>query len=544
MVADSVDITTCHPGEEKARRLSLRSVHGKYLVRLLRKDDPEVSGIFPHGTRIEVTVRPSARVDDVLETVRKWVVVPACPITTTIDGGTTVRVGYGGPGEYLRRALEQRGFKVVERASPSEAAVCVNEERVGDMSLAYALSWSETFREWAFLAADQNPKSDKYITLGTCVEGIRVEFGTPGFAGMSIVAIANAVGKTAPKTNVARSGLENTPERASLMSGVYAVYCRHIAGELAALQQRGFSPTWAAQEAEYLVPPLLSQSPIEPGALDQALDDLPAVATEGPQGRTLETLKRIRTLETFWTTEWPLAKTAEWLITESQGSAGLAALLEALGYSAAPLPSGTRVCSASRRSHLSAKAFADRGIKAIACFPELRRVDITWGDERDGEWIRVSGPVAKCVQVVTRGIGGPSLDRNYHLPKAPVSPGVTPAGSAIVISNEVVLLRGTLAEKCSLLVSALDRDAAPNGLPSSASDLALLLALHAIGLTPGFRNQNRDIGPIFQHIHREVNSYGYKPSAASGIELIPLLQEAWDSSYDPYAGSRLPVMAF
>jgi molecular chaperone HtpG len=34
MVADSVEVVTVHPDDEKARRISLRSVHGKYLIRL------------------------------------------------------------------------------------------------------------------------------------------------------------------------------------------------------------------------------------------------------------------------------------------------------------------------------------------------------------------------------------------------------------------------------------------------------------------------------------------------------------------------------
>ena len=50
MVADAVEITTIHPDEEKARQLSLRSVHGRYLVRLFEKDAPEVKDIGSSGT--------------------------------------------------------------------------------------------------------------------------------------------------------------------------------------------------------------------------------------------------------------------------------------------------------------------------------------------------------------------------------------------------------------------------------------------------------------------------------------------------------------
>src|SRR5258705_13862694 len=54
MVADSVEITSCHPDDAEARQLSLRSVHGKYLIRLLPKDSVETKSLAPHGTRVKL----------------------------------------------------------------------------------------------------------------------------------------------------------------------------------------------------------------------------------------------------------------------------------------------------------------------------------------------------------------------------------------------------------------------------------------------------------------------------------------------------------
>jgi len=479
-----VDITTCHTTEDEARRLSLRSVHGKYLVQRLPKHDHEVADIRPHGTRVAVVVRPSADVEDILGTVHKWVVFPICPVFVTVDQGAPVRVGHDNTAEYLTEALAHRGFTIVDRATAIDGAVCVEEHHLGDVSLAYALRWSETFREWSSLAATGDQRSDKYLSLGTCVEGIRVLFDTPGFDGMPLIAIANAVGKTAPKTNVARSGLENTPELKGLLSQIYSMYCRHIAGELAALQQRGFSLTWAAQEAEYLLPPLVGVRAGDRAALELALEEIPAVIVEGPQGRSLETVSAVRALDTFWTIEWPLAKTAEWPIAESQGSVSLGALVSLLGYAKTPLPTGVRVCRAAGRSHLAGKAFANRQIRSVTCFPDLRRVDITWGPTADGGWRFAPQFVAQCVSQVLHQFGNQGEKRYYYIPTVPVNlPGV-PGASAIVTSHEIVLLNGQFVERCTGLMGDPRLYAPPDGLPSSGGDLAMLLGVYSLVFLP------------------------------------------------------------
>src|SRR6185437_8210687 len=68
MVSDEVDILTCHTGDDHARELSIRSIHGRYLIRLIDKQSPEVAKqLGAHGTRVIVKLRPSARIKDVLE---------------------------------------------------------------------------------------------------------------------------------------------------------------------------------------------------------------------------------------------------------------------------------------------------------------------------------------------------------------------------------------------------------------------------------------------------------------------------------------------
>ena len=66
MIADDVEIVTCHPDEDQARHLTLRSVHGKDLVRLLDKNtDNAVQTVVPHRTIIRLTLRLSTLVKGV-----------------------------------------------------------------------------------------------------------------------------------------------------------------------------------------------------------------------------------------------------------------------------------------------------------------------------------------------------------------------------------------------------------------------------------------------------------------------------------------------
>lgn len=95
-----------------------------------------------------------------------------------------------------------------------EELVHVIERESKGVYLAYAVRWNKFFCEWEFLRGDRFRDSEtKLNRLGTCVEGIRIEFDSPGYIGTSVIAIANVKGLNAPKTNVARSGIEATPER-------------------------------------------------------------------------------------------------------------------------------------------------------------------------------------------------------------------------------------------------------------------------------------------------------------------------------------------
>lgn len=288
MIADEVEIVTCHPEEEQARLLTLRSVHGKYLIQLLDKHiDGIVKQLVPHGTLIRLKVRRSAEIGDVLEIAQRWIVIPGCEVTVTVDDKPPEKVGFCSPKEAISAFLQKLG-KLTESddlASSINRKVRVDEQEINGIRVAYALQWSDYFHDWSFLTHPHQTVNDETsLLLGSCIEGIRVEFGTPGFDSFHIVALANATGPNAPKTDVARSGFEVTPERNVMLEAIYTIYCNHIKNELKDLyEKRNFSLTWATKEARYLLGYLLSNSdskPLNSELLTRTIQEIPILLIE------------------------------------------------------------------------------------------------------------------------------------------------------------------------------------------------------------------------------------------------------------------------
>ncbi|MFF8877240.1 HD domain-containing protein [Streptomyces flaveolus] len=136
MVADHVEITTSHPDEAQARHLTLRSVHGKYLVRLLDKTSVPAE-ISKHGTVVRLTVRPSARISSVEETARQWAVIPGCRITCSIGTGHSVEIGYSSVKEALLDFIQR--YRLVPEGALDAGKIQVKEVHSEGFSIAYAV---------------------------------------------------------------------------------------------------------------------------------------------------------------------------------------------------------------------------------------------------------------------------------------------------------------------------------------------------------------------------------------------------------------------
>ncbi|MFI9826336.1 ATP-binding protein [Streptomyces sp. NPDC051913] len=327
MVADQVEIVTCHPDEEQARQLSLRSVHGQYLVRTLDKNQEVPESIRPHGTIVKLTLRPSAELKNVTQTAQDWVILPECNVSVQEDEGDPRKIGFTSVTEALRSSIA--------RSSPASALaleqekIRVVERRAENVTIAYALRWNQHFREWTFLAATApqqvRRRSQEWVpTTGVCVGGIRVEHYTPGFRGIGpIAALSNTHGPTAPRTNVARSALEPTRELGEFVRNCYEAYCEHVIEEIQLLQtERQHSITWATEEALFIAGPLTGRgqsNPVSPLALKEAVQQIPFFLIEDEGTRKRVTARELHKFDEVATTESAVTEHVEYLLRELPG---------------------------------------------------------------------------------------------------------------------------------------------------------------------------------------------------------------------------------
>ena len=145
-----------------------------------------------------------------------------------------------------------------------------------------------------------------------------MDFTSPGYQDSLLIALANAVGPCAPKTNVARSGLETTSERSTLLRTLYDLYCEHVKFEVRLMQaERGFSLTWALSEATWLMDSLLPSNFRQPGgaldydALLEACAEVPSIALEDHHSRVGISSKELTEYESFWTVDSAFFSSAE-----------------------------------------------------------------------------------------------------------------------------------------------------------------------------------------------------------------------------------------
>jgi molecular chaperone HtpG len=407
MIADSVEIVTCHPEEEHARHLTLRSVHGKYLIRLLDKNSEHVRELTPYGTIFRLRVRPSVNMPDVVTTAKQWVVMPNCRVLVIKDREEPVSIGFGSAGGALRDFLASQNLDFSEEPEEQPRSgrrlLRIVEKKRNDVELAYALVWNNYFNEWSFLTLASFSLYSRYYLLqrdvvhdalqrpqlGTCIEGIRVVADTPGYEGYPVVAIANVRGPHAPKTNVARSGLEATTERDDMLKEIYTMYAEHIASEISDLSsKRSFSPTWATSESAFLMQPLLRDDdrefqPISSQLLMEALQLIPCVMVEKSGERQARSPSHLGKEKEFWTIESGLLASAELLIREVPSATSLSKIVTALNVGNFPFPDAPVVCGADRRNQVVRAIFEHREVDKIVVNVNLRRVDLRWAEKNN-----------------------------------------------------------------------------------------------------------------------------------------------------------------
>ncbi|SDG83198.1 Histidine kinase-, DNA gyrase B-, and HSP90-like ATPase [Pedobacter terrae] len=380
LIADDLDITTVSEFEEKAKKISIRKVDGKYLMQHIDKDD--ITEISDHGTQIVLNVRQDVDLDDLEESLQKWILYPDCKVEFVVKDKRTA-IGFTSPKDAVVYQLKRMGLDV------GKGMVKVGEYNRNGINLAFALRYSQYLDQWTFI---RGTVENENHSIGTAVEGIRVEFNSPGFISGGPVAAVNCTGENAPKTNVARSHFEMNSYYTDYLQTVYDIYGEHISEEINRMIDSEMPLTKAISEGYYIMSALTSSrsgsktSPIDEKLLVKALLKVPAIAVEEGGKREKETGQRIIDMEEIWTIESPQLRKAESFLEEIPGAVSTAELFKfitkkSLNYE------NIVFCNFRYSYILHQEIFSRRSLAKIKIDIQEKRVDFKWIKKEPGLWI-------------------------------------------------------------------------------------------------------------------------------------------------------------
>lgn len=382
MVADSVQITTCSPDDEMARQISLRSVHGKYLIKLLNKisERPEI-GVWPHGSSVKLTLRSTAEIGDVLAVAQNWLLFPRCNVEVKIDNEAPIKVGFNTPKDALEYYITRPDFL----STRGKTDYSVRQVQDGGVTLAYVVESDDLFKDWTFVQLGDRrsflTEEEKKPYVATCIEGVGVEFNTPGFRSSTILSIANIVGKGAPKTNVARTMLEDTSEYREALKKIYKLYCKHIIDEIERLSKsEEYSLSRAIEQAPYIAHPLISPQAeiVRHQLLNDELDKVPFILLEENKKRHSISIEKLKTLQTYWTINSPLTSSVEFFVREAPRDISASIILENLQDESSSLPEGITMCNFGNSKYIEKTIRAHFQPSAVEADERNRRLTINW----------------------------------------------------------------------------------------------------------------------------------------------------------------------
>lgn len=399
MVADDVQVKTVSEENEQARHLTLRSVHGSYLVKFINKNSEEIPPeIRRHGTSVTLKLRPDARMDDVQTILDSWVIIPGVRVTVSVDDQESRVVGYRSTSEALVSSMLQTGRYAKHPEQQNwltdewNASIAIHEVAVDGLTLAYAVRWDKWFSQWVFEGLTDPLRRE--VKLGTCVEGIRVTSNTPGFTGSHIWSIANCTGRRSPKTNVARNSFERTAEYLHHIEDVFDIYFRHVTDEVSKMStERGLSITKAVNEASYLSSLLLesggqdrelaSQVQVD-DALAKAISKAPLFLVEDSQGRRAASLRELAENDNVVIRESSLVRHLEYVLGAISSNSSIAEVIGSIVKDRNFSTNHPVLCSSSWQERTSEQFFDKWAPVRISVDESAREIESTWAKVEDG----------------------------------------------------------------------------------------------------------------------------------------------------------------
>ncbi|TPJ17805.1 hypothetical protein FJW04_09700 [Mesorhizobium sp. B2-7-3] len=330
---------------------------------------------------MKIILRPTARIGEVLRVAKSWLMFPRCIVRVKINDDDPVVIGYQSPKEAIQSYLDSSS-----RQRPRyKREVEVKEFTEAGVTLAFAVAKDELFQDWSFVDVprERGPVDDDEVPapIATCIEGVAVEHSTPGFRAPIILAVANSVGKGAPRTNVARSAFEETAEQRQMLQTIYEMYARHISDEIKRLSASdSHSLSRAVGVAPYIATPLIGQivPASKPALLSESMSKVPLVLVEDSSGRSNITMTDLSGSREFWTVESPLYKSIEYFVKEAPLNVTTSKILATLGNKSGVHHSGITVCNLNSSAYVEENIKASFEISEIVASQEARQLELRW----------------------------------------------------------------------------------------------------------------------------------------------------------------------
>lgn len=212
MISDQIEMYSLWEGDSKAYKLCISEVSNEYILR----NDAEPSEILEgkHGTTFILKVHDDVDFSKVLFNLKRWIIVPRCRVEYIEDGHATI-IGYNSEEEAIKSYMTEAGLKI------DDNVYRLKKQHKDNMTICTIEKKNEYMGEWLLYVPENRGRSEIFIPIGTCVEGIMVSTSTPGFKTRPFLALVNCAGNEAPNTNVARDQLEESKELSSLNKFIY-----------------------------------------------------------------------------------------------------------------------------------------------------------------------------------------------------------------------------------------------------------------------------------------------------------------------------------
>lgn len=243
--------------------------------------------------------------------------------------------------------------------------------------------------DWCLMSADNRRVQRRAILpIGTCVEGIRVEFSTPGYKNTSILAIAN-IKNSKYQTNVARSAIELDANN-EILSDIYDVYKDYVQEQMDRLEDQDYAQSWAVSEGRYLMRPLIyddySNSRIEPideDVLIHRLAHLKCLALENEGVRQIVSAEDVAELEEINIFECEMTRAGEYLLKEVRSSATLSSLIGVVCKDNFLAGVKNVICNIDMGNLLHQYALKNKEVSKIEVAHKERRIHVTYSCKND-----------------------------------------------------------------------------------------------------------------------------------------------------------------